>query len=227
MTGMARRTPPALRSGSTGKHERGPATPGAGDSRTLIVGIGASAGGIDAVSQLLRQLPAGTGLALVVIQHLAPRRPSQLGAVLARATAMPVLDAENGMRPEADHVYVIPPGVEMALRDGHFVVAATAKDRKTPRSIDLFLRSLAEEEKNRAIGVVLSGTGSDGTEGLRAIRAEGGVALVEDPASAKFPGMPESAIAAGAADRVLSIEDLARQLAELNGAVYLRSREGH
>jgi len=194
--------------------------------RLHIVGVGASAGGIEAVSRLLRQLPVDTGLSFVIIQHLAPERPSQLRAVLARSTAMPVVDAENGMRPEADHVYVIPPGVEMALRDGHLVVAATAKDRKTPRSIDLFLCSLAEEETNRAIGVVMSGTGSDGTEGLRAIRAEGGIALVEDPASAKFAAMPEHAIAAGAADRVLSIEDLARQLADLSVAPSLESKGG-
>ena len=206
---MATRNPPGR---STG-----------GSRRPHIVGVGASAGGIEAVSRLLRQLPVDTGLSFVIIQHLAPERASQLSAVLARSTAMPVVDAENGMRPEADHVYVIPPGVEMALRDGLLVVAATAKDRKTPRSIDLFLCSLAAEEMNRAIGVVLSGTGWDGTEGLRAIRAEGGIALVEDPASAKFAGMPEHAIAAGAADRVLSIEDLARQLADLSGAAYLES----
>ncbi len=223
-----RRTRAVARPRSRGKAGSRPArgAPGLALERPLIVGIGASAGGIDAVSRLLRRLPADSGLAFVVIQHLAPRRPSQLSVVLARATAMPVVEAENGMRPEADHVYVIPPGVDLAIRDRRLVVGATERGRKTPRSIDLFLRSLAEEEQDRAIGVVLSGTGSDGTEGLRAVRAEGGIALVEDPATARFSGMPESAIAAGAADRVLTIEELARELTELSRAPALRDRGG-
>jgi len=210
------------RSGSPARRPpRGPRA-GARSGRPPIVGIGASAGGIDAVTQLLRRLPADTGLSFVVIQHLAPRRPSQLSAVLGRSTVMPVVEAENGMRPEADHVYVIPPGVEMALRDRRLVVGAPERRRKTPSSIDLFLRSLAEEERGRAIGVLLSGTGSDGTDGLRAIRAEGGITLVEDPTTARFPAMPESAIAAGAADRVLSLDALAGELVELSRASLLR-----
>jgi len=139
-----------------------------------IVGIGASAGGVDAVSQLLRHLPSDTGLAFVVIQHLSPSQPSQLSAVLARSTAMSVVQAETGMRPEPDHVYVIPPGVEMVLSGGRLVVGAAEGARATPRSIDLFLASLAKAEQGRAIGVILSGSGSDGVEGLSAIRAEAG-----------------------------------------------------
>ena len=192
-------------------------------ARPPVIGVGASAGGIDAVSQLLRRVPADTGLAFVVIQHLAPRRPSQLTGLLARTTDMSVVEAEDGTRPEANHVYVIPPGVEMALRDGRLALAATERARRPPRSIDLFFRSLAEEEGGRAIAVLLSGTGSDGTEGLRAIRAQGGIALVEDPARARFPGMPQSAIAAGAADRVLGIDELADELVELSRAAVLRS----
>ena len=219
-----RRTRAAARPRSRVKAGSRPARVPLRPERPPIVGIGASAGGIDAMSQLLRRLPADSGLSFVVIQHLAPRRPSQLSAVLGRSTAMPVVEAENGMRPEANHVYVIPPGVDLALRDRRLVVGATERGRKTPRSIDLFLRSLAEEEQDRAIGVVLSGTGSDGTEGLRAVRAEGGIALVEDPATARFRGMPESAIAAGAADRVLTIEELASELTELSRAPALRDR---
>jgi two-component system CheB/CheR fusion protein len=194
-------------------------------TQALIVGLGASAGGIEAVSQLLRALPEGTGMCFVVVQHLDPRRPSLLRDVLAQSTTMPVIEASSGMRLQAGHVYVIPPGTEMALRDRRFVIGAIEPDRKTHRSIDLFLRSLAEEEKNCAIGVVLSGTGSDGTEGLRAVRAAGGIALVEDPASARYPAMPESAIAAGAVDRVLSVPELAAELFALSRAPYLLSRD--
>jgi len=201
-----------------------PQAPDARADRPLIVGIGASAGGIDAVSQLLRQLPSDTGLSFVVIQHLAPKRPSQLSTVLAHSTAMSIVEATSGVEPEADHVYVIPPGVDMALRDGRLVVGTAERDRRTPRSIDLFLHSLAEQEQDRAIGVVLSGTGTDGTEGLQAIRAQGGIALVEHPTSARFPGMPESAIAAGAADLVLAIDDLARELVELSRSPVLKGR---
>ena len=189
--------------------------------RAPIVGVGASAGGIDAVTQLLRCLPADTGLSFVVVQHLAPR-PSQLSALLARATAMPVVEATSGTWPEADHVYVIPPGVEMALSDRRLVLAATDRSRRTPRSIDLFFRSLAAEQGGRTIAVLLSGSGSDGTEGLRAIRAEGGIAMVEDPATARFPAMPESAISAGAADHVLTIDEIARELVTLSRAALMR-----
>ena len=194
-------------------------------AKALVVGVGASAGGIESVSSLLRALPADTGMSFVIVQHLDPRRPSLLREVLAKTTRMPVLDATAGVCPQPDHVYVIPAGTEVALRDRAFVVVAVEPDRKTHRSIDLFLRSLAEEERNCAIGVVLSGTGSDGTEGLHSIRAAGGIALVEDPATAKFPAMPASAIAAGAVDRVLSIDQLAVELVTLSRAPYLLSQE--
>jgi two-component system CheB/CheR fusion protein len=193
--------------------------------RVPIVGVGASAGGVEALSDLLRHLPADSGLSFVIIQHLAPRRPSLLCPALARSTTMPVVEAASGVRPEANHVYVMPPGVEMAMGDGRLIVEAGQNMPRTHRSIDLFLRSLAEEEQSRAIGVILSGSGSDGTEGLRAIRAAGGIALVEDPASAKFPAMPESAIAAGAADRVLSIEKLAEELVALGRSPYFLSAD--
>ncbi|HKE19951.1 MAG TPA: chemotaxis protein CheB [Kofleriaceae bacterium] len=189
-----------------------------------IVGLGASAGGVDAVSQLLARLAEPTGMAFIVIQHLAPRQPSLLRETLARSTRMTVVDAANEMLAEPDHVYVIPPGMEMSLRGRQLVVAP----RQSPtmhNSIDVFFRALALEQRNRAVGVLLSGTGSDGTEGLRAIRAEGGIALVEEPRSARFPAMPESAIAAGAVDHVLTIEELARELVHLSRQAYLVSTD--
>jgi two-component system, chemotaxis family, CheB/CheR fusion protein len=223
---VRKRTKAAARAGDRAPRSRarlpGVAQPLTG-RRPPVIGIGASAGGIDAVSHLLRRVPADTGLAFVIIQHLAPRRPSQLSALLARTTAMTVVEAEDGTRPAANHVYVIPPGVEMVLRDGRLAITATERARRPPRSIDLFFGSLAEEERGQAIAVLLSGTGSDGTDGLRAIRAQGGIALVEDPASARFPGMPESAIAAGAADRVLGVDELADELVELSRTAVLRN----
>ncbi|HEU5060571.1 MAG TPA: chemotaxis protein CheB, partial [Kofleriaceae bacterium] len=224
-SGIAKKhTGTAGRSSARAKRTRARVQPAteATPHRAPIVGIGASAGGIDAVTQLLRRLPADTGLSFVVVQHLAPR-PSQLSALLARATAMPVVEATSGTWPLADHVYVIPPGVEMALSHRRLVMAATDRSRRTPRSIDLFFRSLAKEERGRAIGVLLSGTGSDGTEGLQAIRADGGIAMVEDPATARFPAMPESAISAGAADHVLAIDDIAGELVTLSRTALLRS----
>jgi two-component system, chemotaxis family, CheB/CheR fusion protein len=212
-------------SARTGSRRTGSPGPPAPPQRPVIVGIGASAGGVHALSQLLRCLPDHTGFAIVIVQHQAPRRPSHLSAVLAQATSMPVVEAESGVSPRSNHVYVIPPGVEMALREGRLVIRA-AEGRKvpgSPRSIDLFFQSLAEEEQERAIGVILSGAGSDGTDGLRAIRAAGGIGLVEDPAAARYPSMPESAIAAGAADRVLGVQELARELVELARAPALRT----
>jgi two-component system, chemotaxis family, CheB/CheR fusion protein len=133
-----------------------------------VVGIGASAGGLEAFSQLLRELPADTGMAFVLIQHLDPRHESRLPDVLSRTTAMPVVSVTNRLRVEANHVYVIPANADMAIDGGVFALTPRdAADRHTP--IDHFFRSLAQEQDGHAIGVVLSGTGSDGTIGLRAI----------------------------------------------------------
>jgi len=183
-----------------------------------VVGIGASAGGLEAFSQLLRELPPDTGMAFALIQHLDPKHESQLAEVLSRTTAMPVNTVTGGQRAEPDHVYVIPPNADMTIGGGAFALTSRAAvDRHTP--IDHFFRSLARELEGRAIGVVLSGTGSDGTLGLRAIKAEGGITFVQDEKSAQHPGMPQSALPF--ADFVLPPARIARELAMIGRHPYV------
>jgi len=185
-----------------------------------IVGVGASAGGLEAFSQLLAALPSDTGMAFVLIQHLDPAHESMLPGALASTTAMPVSQVLAGERPQPDHVYVIPPNTNLELRAGAFVLSAR-RSGEPHLPLDDFLRSLAEERGHRAIGVVLSGTASDGTEGLRAIKAQAGISFAQDPSSAKFGGMPKSAVAAGVVDHCLGIVELATELASLSRHPYV------
>ena len=192
-----------------------------------IVGVGASAGGLDAFIQLLGPMPPGLGMAFVLIQHLDPTHPSHLVDALAKKTEMPVHEIQDGMRVEPGHVYVIAPNAEVSLRDGAFaVVGREHRAGKVPLPIDVFFRALATDRRTQAIGVVLSGTANDGTEGLRAIKAEGGVALVQDPHTAKFSGMPEHAVASGVVDLALPIPDLAKELVRLAKHPYLAGPQG-
>ena len=191
-----------------------------GDS-FAVVAVGASAGGLEAFSQLLRAIPNNTGMAFVFIQHLDPKHHSMLSELLAKASNMPVLEATNGATVKPNHVYVIPPNVNMGInRHG---LQLTPRDAvpglHTP--IDFFMRSLAEGRSSRSIGVVLSGTASDGTRGLAAIKAEGGITFAQDERSAKYPGMPHSAVASGCVDFVLPPEKIAGELARISGHPYL------
>src|SRR5262245_25505971 len=137
-----------------------------------VVGIGASAGGLEAFRQLLDHLPNDTGMAFVFVQHLDPARESILAELLSRSTDMPVKEVKHGMRVEPNCVYVIPPNTNMTIANGALLLAPREETRGQHRTIDSFMRSLAEEKRNRAIGVILSGTPSDGTLGLAAINAE-------------------------------------------------------
>jgi two-component system CheB/CheR fusion protein len=172
-----------------------------------VVGIGASAGGLDALERFFRAMPLDTGSAFVVIQHLSPDHKSMMANLLSRHTQMPVITVENAMLIEPDKVYLIPPGNLMSAATGQLHLSP-----KNPRGlslpIDLFFTSLAQEYGNRAIGVILSGTGSDGTRGAVAINAAGGLLLAQDPETAKFDGMPRSVIVTGLVDEVLSPEAL-------------------
>ncbi len=187
-----------------------------------IVGVGASAGGLEALTQLLAEVPADTGMAFVLIQHLDPTHPSLLADALARATTMTVGQAKDGERLVPDRVYVIPPDADVAIRAG-FLTLVTRKTeaRRLHLPVDYFLASLAEELGKRAIGVVLSGTASDGTEGLRAIKREGGITFAQEPKTAKFDGMPRSAIEAGVVDYVLPVPGIARELQRLSRHPYV------
>jgi two-component system CheB/CheR fusion protein len=206
-TGRRGRSPPAVPSA--------PRQPAPGEPAFPVVGIGASAGGLEAMVALLAALPADTGMAFVFVQHLDPGQPSRLAEALARSTAMPVIEASDGLRPEPDHIVVSVPGTDMALVGGVLRSTAPAPRRRPLQGVDRFLRSLAADAGPRAIGVVLSGSGSDGTEGLRAIKDAGGITFAQDVASARFPSMPGSALAAGGVDHALPPDGIAGELVRL------------
>lgn len=179
----------------------------------IIVGIGASAGGLEAFTQLLRALPADTGMAFVLMQHLEPKYDGVLTELLARATAMPVHEVRKGMHAQANHVYVIPAD----LRILHWLLHIIGPNRPAGRHlpIDYFFRWLAKAQGSKAIGVILSGTASDGTAGIKAIKDEGGITFAQDPESAKFDGMPRNAIASGCVDFILSPSFIGKELARI------------
>ena len=177
-----------------------------------IIGIGASAGGLEALELFLGGVPPASGLAFVVVQHLDPTHQGFLVELLQRATAMPVAQITDRMKVEADHVYVIPPNRDLSILHGVLHLLEPAAPRGLRLPIDHFFRALAEDQQARAVGVILSGMGSDGTLGLRAIKGHAGVAFVQDPASAKFDGMPRSAVAANLADVVAPAEALAGKI---------------
>ncbi|MEO7163284.1 MAG: chemotaxis protein CheB, partial [Bdellovibrionia bacterium] len=180
-----------------------------------VVGIGASAGGLEAFTQLLTHLPIDTGMAFVLIQHFDPTHGSMTAEILSRTTRMKVTEVKQGMRVEPNCIYIIPPNFRMGLSHGTLNLLPRTEVRGQTLVIDFFFQSLAEDQKHRAVGVVLSGTASDGTEGLAAIKAEGGTTFAQDPKSAKFGSMPQSAIAAGAVDLILTPQQIAEELGKL------------
>ena len=180
-----------------------------------IVGIVASAGGLEAFSQLLSHLPINTGMAFVMIQHMLPNGESLLTKILARVTKMLVSQVQNGMLVEPDRVYVIPPNTQMRIFKGVLELLPREKVFGICMPGDAFLISLAADRGNRAIAVVLSGSNKDGTLGLTAIKAVGGVTFAQDKDTATFDRMPLSAIATGYVDFVLSPEQIATELVEV------------
>jgi len=177
-----------------------------------IVGIGASAGGLEAFDQFFTHMPPDSGMAFVLIQHLDPKHKSILSELVRRYTRMPVREVEDGMSVEPNSVYVIPPNRNMAIlhRKLHLLEQSDITGLRTP--IDFFFRSLAEDLKDKAICIVLSGTGTEGAMGLRAVKGEGGMAMAQDAESAKYDGMPRSAIGTGLVDYILPPEKMAEQL---------------
>ncbi len=173
-----------------------------------IVGIGASAGGLEALEQFLSHVPEKSGMAFVIIQHLDPTHKGILAELLQRITGMKVLQVRDRMEIMPDTVYVIPPNRDMSILHGVLHLFEPTEPRGLRLPIDFFLRSLAEDRHEASIGIILSGMGSDGTVGMRAIKEKGGVTLVQAPASAKFDSMPRSAIDSGLADIVAPVEDL-------------------
>jgi len=177
-----------------------------------VVGIGGSAGGLEAFQELLKNLSDKPGMAFVFIMHLAPGHKSMLTELLARLTKMPVREIKNGMLLEVNHVYIIPPGTNISIASEKLILIRMKDAGLKRMPIDWFFHSLAEERGNRAIGVILSGTATDGTLGAEAIKAEGGIVFAQDEKSAKYDGMPQSAIAAGCVDFVLSPKKIASEL---------------
>jgi two-component system CheB/CheR fusion protein len=195
--------PPGTNKSSNGKAER---------LSFPIVAIGASAGGLEAFSRLLRALPHEPGLALVFIPHLDPTHESAMVELLSRTTSLPVRQAAEGMRVACNAVYVLPPNYDMIIADGVLHLARRDAGRRQHMPVDTFLKSLAEDQLSNAIGVILSGTANDGTLGLASIHDVAGATFAQDSESAKYNGMPQSAIAAGAVDYVLPPERIAEQL---------------
>ena len=173
-----------------------------GSTSFPIVGVGASAGGLEAFTGLLKHLPVDTGMAFVLVQHLDPQHESALPQILTRATSMPVHEVTNNLAIKANHVYIIPPNTSLGIARGFLILQPRPQTRAPTRSIDSFFESLAQDQRERAIGVILSGTASDGTLGLEAIKAEGGITFAQDD-SARYDSMPRSAISAGCVDFVL------------------------
>ena len=186
-----------------------------------IVGVGASAGGLEAFRALLQAMPAHPGVAIVLVQHLDPRHESQLTSILSGTVQMPVIEATQGMKVDADHVYVIPPNVYMAISRGELVLTPRAEQSGPNLPIDYFLCSLASEMGSRALGVILSGGGADGTAGLEAIAAVGGITFAQTEGSAAHFSMPRSAIVAGVVDLVLTPDAIARELTRFGRHPYV------
>src|SRR6478609_8360050 len=179
-----------------------------------IVGIGASAGGLAAFEAFFSGMPAHTdsGMAFVLVQHLAPDHKSLLVELVKRYTRMQVFEVEDGMRVLPNCTYIIPPNRDMALLNGTLHLLEATAQRGQRLSIDFFFRSLAHDQRERAMCVVLSGSGSDGSQGVRAIKAEGGMAMAQNPDSTEYDGMPRSAIGTGLIDYTLAPAEMAAQL---------------
>jgi two-component system CheB/CheR fusion protein len=177
---------------------------------TRIVGIGASAGGLESLEQLFQNLPADTGMAFVVVQHLSPDFRSLMDELLARHSAMPVRNAENGTRVEPNQIYLMPAGKEMIIRERRLVLTDKDPSQALSLPIDQFFRSLANDVGPQAVAVVLSGSGTDGSRGVVEVKRAGGLVLAESLVSAKFDGMPMSAQATGVVDHTHGPRDLAR-----------------
>src|SRR6202048_1917434 len=201
------------RTASYGKEEQH-----AGKSRVMpnrpIVGIGASAGGVEALEGFFKSMPADNGLGFVGVTHLPPKRESMLALIIGRATQMPVVDARDGDMVDAEHVYVLPSSTILTIREGrlHLRHTGAADHQRTP--IDVFFTSLAQDQAEHAIGIVLSGGGSDGTLGLKAIKENGGLTGAQGAnlTPPRFPGMPNNAAAAGVGDLVLPVEESPRRI---------------
>jgi len=211
----------------------GPGPPAAGDAAPAsaaraclaVVGIGASAGGFEAFKLFFAAMPPDSGMVFVLIQHLDPTHQSLTAELLGKHTAMPVVEVEDEMRVEPNRVYVIPPKAYLTMSGETLHLSEPVERRGLRMPIDFFFRSLADDQQERAIGIILSGSGTDGTLGVREIKAAGGMVMVQAPETTGFDGMPRSAIGTGMVDYVSPIEKMPEVLSHyvrhwyVNGAV--------
>ncbi|WGV24338.1 chemotaxis protein CheB [Halotia branconii] len=186
-----------------------------------IVGLGASAGGLEAYTQLLNHLPKDTGMAFVLIQHLSPHQKSLLSEILSRATQMPVTEAQNDMVVEPNHVYVIPPNKTMTIAGGMLRLQPRLTTRGVAMTVDDFFFSLAEDRASKAIAVVLSGGDADGARGLEVVKAVGGITFAQCQDTARVSSMPNTAIASGSVDFIMTPQEIAQKLAEISHHPYI------
>jgi len=229
MAGKARKAKPdtgkARRKGRAQAPAPTPAAPA--DARNLcVVGIGASAGGFDAICELLQELPSDSGLSFVVVQHLSPTQKSLAAELFAKRTQMAVLEASDGLQVRPNTVYTLPPDTYAGIQGGALRLVKPPEPRGRRLPIDAFFRSLAADQKQRAIGVILSGTGTDGTLGLKHIVAEGGIVVVQAPDTAQFDGMPRAALSTGLATHVLTVAQMPELLVEWARHPYATAAEG-
>jgi two-component system CheB/CheR fusion protein len=181
----------------------------------FVVGIGASAGGLEAITQVFDAIEEEHGFAFVIVQHLSPDHKSLMDELLAKHTNMPVIVAEEGMQIKANTIFLIPNKSLLTLKAGHFHLTDKLPRNLPSEAVDIFFQSLAQEMGDRAVGIILSGTGSDGTRGIKEIKAGGGLTIAQEPSSAKFDGMPRSAITSGNIDLVLNPNEIGHQLFSL------------
>src|ERR1700759_4078299 len=181
----------------------------------FIVGIGASAGGLIPINDFFESIPENTGMAFVIIQHLSPDHKSLMGELLSKRTPMQVFEAEENMSVKKDCIYLIPNQNKMIIKKGRLKLLPKQADKKPNNAIDVFFESLATDCGKKSIGVILSGTGTDGTIGIGAIKKSGGIVIAQDPMTAEFDGMPNSAITSGHADMVLAPEMMPSEMMDL------------
>jgi two-component system CheB/CheR fusion protein len=224
-TRKARRPPgnPRKSSASTPRSRRGAGKEKDG-GRFPVVGIGASAGGLDAFLRLFDALPAASGMGYVVIQHMDPSKESLLADILARSVRIPIVEARDRMKVLPDRIHVIPPNTNMGIENGRLSILPRPDRREPHLPVDFFFRLLARDLGEKAIGIVLSGNGSDGSQGVRAIKAEGGITFAQDERSAKYSGMPLSAAASGCVDFVLPPDGIAGELARFAKHSYVATK---
>lgn len=202
----------AVSNGQKSDKISGPLTEVPEEKRLICVGIGASAGGLEALEVFFRNMPTNSGMAFIVIQHLSPDYKSLMSELLSRYTSMEIFRAEDGVAVEPNSIYLIPPKKNLTIFHGKLFLADQDTNRGLNLPIDIFLRSLALDKGKDSIGIILSGTGSDGTLGIRAIKEAGGMVMVQDDQSAKFDGMPRSSIATGLVDYILSPDKMPEEL---------------